>query len=265
MYGPLGYIVANSGSLGEAFERLAEFQRLWTEAVGFDIHASRDRLTLRYWHVNALSPERRRQEHEQMLSGLLAFARSALGPEIAPIRVRFEHRAPADVSEHKRIFRAPISFAAPATEIAFSAALLKRPQHGADLVLGELIREQAAPALAERRRRDPLVNRLRTVLARAILEQREVSLAAQAAALGLGSRTLQRRLCQHGLTFRQVADEAGMGVARMMLEEPDLAIAQIAFRLGFSQTSAFHRAFRRIGGRTPGDYRRAALSAEQRH
>lgn len=264
MYGRLGYIAANSGNLAEALASVAEYQRVWTEAAGVDLRHRGDAVSLLYWHRGGIAPERRRQESEQMLSALLAFARWAVEGALHPKEVRFEHRAPADVREHARIFGGPIVFGARAAEIVFSAESLALPIPRADGILGAMMREQAAPALAERLRREPFLDQLRDRLRATIARSQEVSLADLARAAGIGPRTLQRRLRQRGLTFRAMADEARIELAKSLLVEPDLALGQIAFRLGHSQTSAFHRKFRRLTGTSPGEFRRSARAHEER-
>ena len=255
MYGPLGYAVANSGSFGEALTHLSDLQRLWTSSVRFDIGQRRGLVAARYEFAGELQPGRRRHENEQMLAAILTFARWALGEPVAAEEVRFEHAAPDDLSEHRRIFGSRVVFRASATEILFSRGLLARPITNADIVLGELIREQAASTLADLQRREPLLDRLAASVRTALAGGLEISLRSQATALGMGPRTLQRRLLQRGLTFSQLTDEVRISEARRLLETSDLALAQIAFMLGYSQPSAFHRTFRRLSGTTPTQYR----------
>jgi len=261
MYGLLGYVAANAATFGEALARLVDFQRLWSDAAGVEARRRGSAVVLRYWHKGAVPPGQRRHESEQMLAALLGFARWALGECVSPIRVRFEHRAPAALAEHERIFNAPIAFGAPATELVCPERWLGLPVVKADPVLGELMREQAQAALAERRRREPFLDQLLGRTEAAILASGETSLGAAAAALGIGPRTLQRRLRERGLTFRAAAEQARVEQAKALLGQPRLALAEIAHRLGYSQASAFHRAFRRVTGMTPGEYRDSA-SAE---
>jgi AraC-like DNA-binding protein len=264
MYGRLGYVAANSETLGDALAGIVEFQPLWSQAVGVEIRRRSDWVALRYWHRGAIAPADRRQESEQMLAALLAFARGASQGPVDPLEIRFEHGAPADTGEHRRIFGAPIVFRAPVTEMVLPMAALALPLPQADAALAQLIREQALPALAEQSRREPFLDRLGARLQAAILDAREPRLSEVAAAMEIGSRTLQRRLRRHGLTFRGLADQLRIELAKTMLGEASLALGQIAFRLGYSQTSAFHRAFRRHAGATPGAFRRALRAHEER-
>jgi AraC-like DNA-binding protein len=80
-------------------------------------------------------------------------------------------------------------------------------------------------------------------------------------------RTLQRRLAEEGTTYSEVVDNARCQAAMLQLKESDISLAQLAIQLGFSEHSAFTRAFRRWAGTTPAGYRaRAAYesSADRR-
>jgi len=265
MYGRLGYVAANCRTLGEALASVAEFQPLWSQAVGVELRRRRDGVSVRYWHRGGIDPEDRRQESEQMLATLLAFARGAAGMPLCPSEVRFEHGAPSDLREHRRIFGVPIVFRAPATELLLPTAALALPLPQADFILGAMIKEQAQTALVEQARREPFLDALRAKLRTAILGTHDLSLHDLAASMRIGPRTLQRRLRERGLSFRAVVDEARIELAKGLLADAELALGQIAFRLGYSQTSAFHRAFRRHAGTTPLSFRNALGSREQRH
>ncbi|HEY7817075.1 MAG TPA: helix-turn-helix domain-containing protein, partial [Vicinamibacteria bacterium] len=78
-----------------------------------------------------------------------------------------------------------------------------------------------------------------------------------AARLHMSPRTLHRRLDDEGTTFRRIVTDVRRETAERHLREPVLAIGEIAFLLGFSEASAFHRAFKRWTGRRPLEYRRA--------
>ena len=73
--------------------------------------------------------------------------------------------------------------------------------------------------------------------------------------LGMTARTLQRKLKEEGTSYQDLIDEVRCEVARRHLRRPAMAISEIAFALGFSETSAFHRAFKRWTGMTPKEYR----------
>jgi len=86
------------------------------------------------------------------------------------------------------------------------------------------------------------------------------TLDAAASRMGMSSRTLRRRLREEGTRFQDVLDRARCALAKHYLDEPKLALGEVAFLLGFSEPSAFHRAFKRWTGATPLSHRRGALA-----
>ena len=77
-------------------------------------------------------------------------------------------------------------------------------------------------------------------------------------ALGIGERTLARRLTAEGAPFRQLVDELRLDLARSYLADPELSLAQVAYLLGYADQSAFSNAFKRWTGRSPRRFRAEA-------
>ena len=77
-------------------------------------------------------------------------------------------------------------------------------------------------------------------------------------ALDLSVRTLQRRLAEHGLVFSELVEQTRVDLAREMLRDPDLLIRDIASEAGYAESSHFTRAFRRVTGITPREFRASA-------
>jgi AraC-like DNA-binding protein len=80
--------------------------------------------------------------------------------------------------------------------------------------------------------------------------------------LGTSERSLQRHLGELGFTFNALADEVREATARLYLEQPDIALAEIAYLLGFAEQSTFNRAFKRWTGCTPKQARAQATRAK---
>jgi AraC-like DNA-binding protein len=74
----------------------------------------------------------------------------------------------------------------------------------------------------------------------------------------MSPRTLRRMLRDEGTTFRDVVAEVRRELAFRYLRDPDVPIGEVAFLVGFSDANAFHRAFKRWTGGTPGEFRRGA-------
>lgn len=255
MYGLLGYLVANAETLGDALTSLVSYQGLWTLGAGFDLERRPGQARLRYWTESGVAAAERRQESEQMLCALLAFIRSAIALRVVPLEARFEHRAPAEIGEHQRIFGCRLLFGMGRTELVLSEDLLALPVPDADANLSRVVKRQAEAELGTAFSGTPFIHRLEAVAGAILLGSGDLSLTGLAKATGLGPRTLQRRLRGEGLSLRELVNRTRASVARRLLREGRLSLAEIAFRLGYSQTSAFHRAFLRWNGVTPRRFR----------
>ncbi|MFA5939752.1 MAG: AraC family transcriptional regulator ligand-binding domain-containing protein [Sinimarinibacterium sp.] len=146
-----------------------------------------------------------------------------------------------------------VRFGMGANQVRFAASLLDRPLVTANAVTAELVRKQCE--------RDSLMLNVADefpVHVRALLANHDLGypdLDTIAARLHISSRTLKRRLQQHGVSFQQLVNEARQRDAVRLLKETSLSIEQIAEQLGYSEASNFVRAFRRMTGRTPSEVR----------
>ncbi|MCR9193550.1 MAG: AraC family transcriptional regulator [Hyphomonas sp.] len=124
--------------------------------------------------------------------------------------------------------------------------------------LTSLYRAATEHSLMTRSRID-LAGRVRRVVADT-LSDGVPTLSAVASEMGLGPRTLQRRLSDSGQSFQGIVDLARKRLALRLLRETELSLAEIAFLTGFSEQSGFTRAFKRWAGQTPRSYRLATSS-----
>jgi AraC-like DNA-binding protein len=72
---------------------------------------------------------------------------------------------------------------------------------------------------------------------------------------GTSVRTLQRRLARHGLSYSDLAQQARFATAARLLEDPDTKVIDVAYSVGYEDPSHFTRAFRRLSGVSPREYR----------
>lgn len=184
-------------------------------------------------------------------------ARRATGLEVNPVRVTFEHPEPSRTEEHARIFRSEVVFDADATAIHFAKATMALPTvGGGDSELVQVLERHAETLLAKLPPRHGFSSRVRSAMT-PLLPDGAVTIERLATELGASTRSIQRRLHEEGTTFQRVLDELRKEVAISHLGERAHSIAEIALLLGFSDQTAFHRAFVRWTGRTPGELRRA--------
>ena len=248
-YEVFGCLIAASATLGEAVLRGTRLIGLVTKAVRLSFHHDGDRASLQ---VEPLYPE---LVHSEMIELLVAaphfIAQRITGHRsLTPIEVRFTHRAPPDLSHHKRVFgSAPIRFGCPSSGLVFDGRLLDLPIQSHDSTLAAALQRQAEELIG-REPTDGFRAEVRAALA-AELRGGDPSAERLAAALEMHPKTLARRLRSEGTTFRGLLDELRLQLAERYLRQPDLSVEEVAFLLGYSERSAFHRAYRRWTGRPP--------------
>lgn len=251
----LGYTLHSSATLGGAFERLVRYNHLLHDLADLrlTVNGGEARLSLR------LLPEGTpRQQAEFSLAVFLLFSRQATGTNVVPRVVEFSHAAPADLSEHRRIFQSPIRFARPATTLVLPRQALDLPLLQADPGLCAVLERQLRELLARLPAGESVLDRVRRLITTELCGG-DPSVESVARRMHISPRTLHRRLRDAETSYRAVVDDLRQDLAVRYLAEDRLAIAEAAYLLGFSEASAFHRSFKRWTGRTPADYRREAL------
>ena len=168
----------------------------------------------------------------------------------------FAHPAPSDLGFYRSVFPdVELVFDTSEYALAFHSSLLDLPNEHADPRLHEILMDYGRRRLAE----IPKVENLSERVRRSIIETMpdgSVSAERVAAMLNVSRRTLTRQLSDEGSSFRALLEEIRQRFAKHYLESTHMSASDIAFSLGFSQSAAFVRAFRRWTGYSPGEYRR---------
>lgn len=249
----VGYCALNSSTLGAAFTRVARYHWIWTDGALFSVESAGETSAIVYSYVDTSILDHR-QDSEMTFSTVTTLCRSMATPAFAPTVVEFQHAAPADTSEHLRVFKCPVRFGAPENRLFFPTNFLAMPIAKADASLCAVLDRHAEELLAKHPPRDSLIDRVRNVIT-AEFRGGEPSLERIADQLGLTPRTLQRKLQELGTSYNDVLDQMRRQLAMRYLREPQMAICEVAYLLGFSESSSFHRAFKRWTGVTPKEFR----------
>lgn len=249
----VGYCALNSSTLGAAFNRVARYHWIWTDGALFTLESTGETSAVVYSYVdNSISDHR--HDSEMTLSTVTTLCRNVATPDFAPTLVEFQHEAPADISEHLHVFKCPVKFGALENRLFFPTSFLSMPIARADASLCAVLDRHAEELLAKFPPRDSLIGQVRNVMA-GEFRGGEPSLERIADHLGLTPRTLQRKLQEHGTSYNDVLDQMRRQLAMRYLREPQMAICEVAYLLGFSESSSFHRAFKRWTGVTPKEFR----------
>ncbi len=252
-YGLVGFVCMNSATLGEALGHAVRYVHLWTDdpALRLDDEGA---VHLRY---RASFPDRLgvRCATEATLAELVHGGRLVTAQRVCPVDVWFAHPGPHDRSAHEGFFGCAVRFRAGSTGMRFERATLATPLPFADAQLGTFLRKLANEALARQTGRSESPLDQVSGLVAEELQRGVPTLATIARRLAVGERTLRRRLQDEGTTFRELLEETRARLARAYICDRRLPLSEVAFLLGFSEPSAFHRAFKRWTGETPAAYR----------
>jgi AraC-like DNA-binding protein len=186
-------------------------------------------------------------------STVLAFKRET-DDRLKVAYVSFTHD-PDDVSEYAHVLRCPVETGAAWNGWALPKTDLVLPLRRRDPALRRWLERRAVDLLA----RLPASTDLRDEVRHALATQMtagDMSIDAVARRLITAPRTLQRRLAQTGTSFDALRDDARKRAAELYLSDATLSITEIAYLLGYSEPTGFHRAFRRWHGTTPEAFRR---------
>jgi len=172
----------------------------------------------------------------------------------SPIELRVRHVAPIHAAEYPRLLDCPVHFGAARNEIIFRRATLDVPQPFADTAVWQLLKGHAHEILTAKPVREPLHERVRQVLLHEgdLHDPQWCNLSVR---MNMNAADLRARLNEEGHSLWSLVDSVRREVALKELAKSELAIKEIAERVGFSDPSVFHRAFKRWTNITPGRYR----------
>lgn len=261
--GMLGYVAIHSPTLKSGLRNLVDMFPYHQQATLMqlsDVDASKnsDGLLKLEYQINDGRIVAQRQDAELSLGMFVNIFRHCLGYGWAPEEIHFEHPTPESPKEHERAFNAPVYFSQPTNAIVFKRDVLDSPMPGHDLrllgILLSCLTQLGSGDIAE----PGIVDRVRGLL-RSQLADGYQTLDEIADELQLPVWTLQRRLADDGLTYKELVESTRRDLAFMYLRQSHIPISEIAFLLGYSELSAFSRAFHRWTGAAPMTWRRQAL------
>ncbi|MGD8861124.1 MAG: AraC family transcriptional regulator [Myxococcales bacterium] len=256
-FGCLGYVFRNSETLGDGLRRLVRFARLINDVAAptLDVDEAGARLTLRFDDPLPLPPSIVRLRTQCWLGAVVSTGRRITGTFFRPEQVAFPFPEPGSIEPYRTHFDAPLCFGEDQAGLRLSDRTLALPVTNPDLDLARIMEGYAEDLMAEPRVTDDLGLRVRQATSRC-LSQGEASLTRIARELAMSPRSLQRKLRDEGISFSAVLDEVRRELAMGYLADSDLSIDQVAVVLGFSNSSAFAKAFRRWTGKAPSEIRR---------
>jgi AraC-like DNA-binding protein len=244
--GLFGHMVWLSGSVRDALARAVKFWAIVSRRSTLSF-AERDGVAIVRQHPTVPGEPRGRILVEFPFASLAIRAREATRGEFALRAVRFAHAGQASAA-YTDMFRAPVTFGADYDELEIASSQLDLRMATSDPITSEVLEARVAQLIDTRR--DPFIERVRRAAEQDFEGASSPTVVAKR--MGISARTLRRHLEQQGQTLRGVVDGVRRERADQLLDA-GMSVKEIAFALGFSEPSAFSRAYKRWTGRAPRD------------
>lgn len=255
----VGYVILSCRTAAEALDRLARYAPLLNEGLQVQLTRQSGETQCRFGadpRFTSFLHDRPRQAIETLAAGIVVTLQRLTNSPLEPIAVTFKHDAPASLTEHRRLLGPAVRFKQPDNMVLYSSGALDAPLLSADPALLDVFEADARRRLDQLESRGAVSRRVLALLA-ARLRGEVPPLARVATELAMSERSIQRSLRDEDTSYRQLVDEVRKDLAIQHLARPGTSATDVAFLLGFSEPSAFTRAFRRWTGSAPTTFRSA--------
>ena len=253
-WGVVGYIMSCCHTLADAIECQLRYQDL-IGSIGSVSRTQENNDILMTWNTqDAPYPP----IAEEAMAGWVKFARWITATEHSPSTVYFRHSEPKDLTPYTDFFQCRLVFGSPFIGLAFPASLLMATLKQPNDNMKKWLLLHADEKLTTLKGDQKISYTLRQYIEHTLPKQIP-TLNDAAEALSLTKRTLQRRLAEEGTNFSGFLEQTRHNFAKRYLTSSDRSLVEIAFLLGFSEQSAFTRAFKKNENQTPSEYRREII------
>jgi AraC-like DNA-binding protein len=252
----LCHAVLSCKTLGQALDRSLRFYAIILDDISGS--AERDAKEARIvLHGHAAGVSQRVFAHELLLMLLYGVSCWLVGRRIPILRTEFSYPEPAHSAEYRLMYCADLRFNRPNTLLAFEASYLDLPVVQNERSAKEFLRTAPESILLKYKNISSLSARVRRRL-RQVLPGTVPDFEQLAAEMSMTPATMRRRLHEEGESYQSIKDQLRRDLAISYLSHSKRSVMDIALELGFSERSAFHRAFRKWTGASPGEFRRSS-------
>jgi AraC-like DNA-binding protein len=253
----VAHLTTHAPTLRDGIALCIQFQRLLMEGTGLTLAEHGDAATVRCEFPR--STERADRMLAEFVIGGFARMIRIFGAHDTRLRaVSFEHGQPPHARAYARVFGGAERFSQRFTGVEFDRALLDRRQLHHHPELYSVLHRDAATKLERMAHGQRFVDRVQQHLL-AVPPKRLPDMARVARDLGLSTRSLRRRLADDGVSYKALVQAVLAIRATQLLSDPNRTIQDTAAEMGFSDPSAFQRAFKRWKGMTPGQFKDTKL------
>ena len=251
-YGAMGLAMKTASRLRGTYERAERYARVLTSVSAYEV-VDTDGGAFVHLHREGERRLGMRLSNEATISALITIGREVSGKALNPLAVYFKHPAPKTTSPHDAFFGCPVHFGTDRDALLFSEASLALPNLLGDEAISKFF-DTHLDAELSRFKDNSLDLQVRKQVRRSLSEG-VPTISDVAGHLGMSGRTLQRRLADLGHSFQSLLETTRRQLAEELLQQTEYSLAEIAFMTGYSEQSAFARAFKRWAGQTPRSFR----------
>ena len=255
-YGAFGLAFKSAPDLLSSYARVERFGKVVTSIANFRVGQDGPSV-----FMEVIQGRDRRlglkMTNELALAAAMSISREVSNDDFSLIAVHFMSDRPADDRAYQEHFRCPIHFGSDRDALEVMTTVASRANRLSDDGMSKFFETHLDTQLSQINDTTELERRIVDQIGEALSEG-VPTLAEVAGRLGMSTRTLQRRLSADGLAYQDLVLGARKTLSEQLLQRTDYALAEIAFLTGFSDQSAFTRAFKRWHGTTPANYRRGA-------
>lgn len=252
-YGAFGLAWKSAINLRGSYDRAQRYARVLTNVSTYEIEASEDGAFMNLHRVG----ERRlgmRLSNEASIASLASLSRQVSTEAFNPIGVYFKHAAPKSTADHEHYFGCPVEFESNRDALLLSNETLQTPNRLGDESISRFFDSHLETEISRFADDSSLERRVRVEVSKSLCEG-VPTISAVAQHFSMSGRTLQRRLSEQGYSYKAMVDEVRRQLADRLLKQTSYSLAEVAFMTGFSEQSAFNRAFKRWQGQTPRSFR----------
>ena len=247
----LGYAWLASHTLREAFNRFVRYLRILSEIPFLKLEEDPNGFTFMF--DDGRLDMRIPAQVDLGMATAIHMCRLNYGEGLKLKAVTFAHAEPTCAAEYVDLFKAPVQFSAARDSMTFYLADVDKHLDGANPQLARL-NDQVMIEYLSKLDQDNIIDRVAAVIVD-MLPSGGITDEKIAEHINMSGRSLQRRLKEAGTTFRTILEGIRKELAFTYVHDPDVELVEVAFLLGFSDQSAFSRAFKRWTGNTPSEFR----------
>ncbi len=257
--GIIGYLTLSSETLGEAFMRYHDYHRLIYDGGPLQLQWEGDYVSIGWAEVpfNLNTQLTDETAIALMTEFIKTIVQDPRGVQL--YEVHFQHPMPKKTSLYEQHFRCKVRFSQAKNQVLVHVSELSMPLKQGDQTLQKLLMQQAN-ALLEKFPHSTLIDQQLQQAILIGLQKNLFQIEHIAEQMNFSVRQLQRHLQKQGKTYQQRMQEIRCMMAMQYLKDPHLSLQETAMLLGYSEQSAFQRAFKQWTKLTPQQWRLESIS-----